>query len=140
MKFKTLNGREIDKNISKWLVDWDKICKSQFQYRIKQFFRPYWRHCCVGEEFSLPGAEGVLYVDLINFSQKIAVESHGKQHGYYNKFFHNGNRLNFLGSIRRDVKKVTWLEKNNFRVIEIYPDDEKKLSPQWIKDNFDIDL
>lgn len=140
MKFKTLNGREVNKTINKWLVKWDKPCKSQFQFRVKQFFKKYWEHCCVGEEFSLPGAGGILYVDLINFSQKIAVESHGQQHQSFNKFFHDGKRTNFLSSIKRDIRKITWLETNGFKVIEVNIEDEKKLSLKWIKDNFDIDL
>src|SRR6187399_1445415 len=132
MKFKTLNGREVNKNITKWLVKWDKPCKSQFQYRIKQFFRPFWEHSCVGEEFVPPCGGGVLYIDLINFSQKIVCETMGSQHDNYNAFFHSGSRTNFLSGIKRDVRKSDWIAKNGYKLIEIYPDDEKKLSPAWI--------
>ena len=72
-------------------------------------------------------------VDMINATKKIAVEVNGEQHSSFNKFFHNNSRANYLKSIKRDWRKTEWLEKNDFTIIEIYPKDLKKLSPEYIE-------
>lgn len=142
MKFKTQNGREVNINVSKYLIDWDapeKSYRSKFQYRVTQFFRPYWQNSICLTELKLPSAR--LFVDLMNASTKVAVEISGEQHRSFQKggFFHK-NRMDFLSGIKRDTLKQQILELNNYTLIEIYPEDEKNLSPKWIKDNFDIDL
>lgn len=138
MKFKTHTGREVNINVNKWIIDWDAPCRSKFQFRINQFFRPFFQYSVCLSEFKVPGKR--LFVDLLNVSQKIAVESMGEQHrscvlGYFHK-----TRLDFGKSIKRDFEKLEFLNRNNIKLIEVYPEDEKNLSPKWIKDNFDIDL
>jgi len=97
MKFKTLQGREVNINVSKYLIDWNapqEKYKSKFQYRVTQFFKPYWQHSICLCELKLPSAR--LFVDLINASAKIAVEISGDQHRKLS-FFHK-NRLDFLAT------------------------------------------
>ena len=73
-------------------------------------------------------------VDLINFTRKIAVEVQGDQHNQYNKFFHGGSRDKYLASIKRDMKKISWLEMNEFQVLEIETKDIENLSRSYIFD------
>ncbi len=123
------------KNCNKYKIDWDKPSRSKIQKQVKDFLRPYWeKYTGVYEEFPVFGTK--LKVDFICISLKIAVEVHGPQHENYNKFFHNGSRLNFLNSIKRDVKKMKWLELNGFRLVEIYFDEIKELGAEFYKKKF----
>ena len=58
----------------------------------------------------------------------------------FNEFFHNHSRMNYLKSIKRDCKKEEWLEKNNFKLLEIYEKDLKLLSAKFFLDNFNISI
>jgi very-short-patch-repair endonuclease len=74
-------------------------------------------------------------VDILNATKKIAVEVNGRQHSSFNSFFHNNSRNKYLASIKRDVQKREWLEKNGFTVIEIEEDEVNKLSEEFIVKN-----
>lgn len=137
MKFKKLNGAVVSKNISKYAADWDAACLSKFQRGVKDFFRPYWQYHLCYEEIPLVGTRYRL--DLYNASLRLAVESHGDQHTKYSEFFH-GNVIGYLNQIKRDSKKLNWCEINGIRLIEIYYDELKLLTPEWIKEKFDIEL
>jgi hypothetical protein len=41
MKFKNIFGKEVNKNINKFLADWDKPCKSKVQFNVKKFFEEF---------------------------------------------------------------------------------------------------
>ena len=139
MRLYTLNGKTpIYKNVSKFLVDWDGSCRSKFQKSIKDFFCEYWSSHIVYEEFPVYGTR--LKVDLLNATTKIAVEVNGEQHVKYNPFFHGKSRANFLKSIKRDIDKRKWLEKNGFILIEIYPEDLPSINKDFIEKNFNIKL
>lgn len=130
-------GRLIFKNVSKYSIQWDKPSKSKIQFKVKQFLKPYWRgHCCY-EEF--PVYQTLLKVDILNATLRIAVEVHGPQHSEYH-YFHNGHPGEYLNSIKRDMKKIGWLEKNEFKIVEINHDEVDLLSRQFFKEKFDIDL
>ena len=79
-------------------------------------------------------------VDLINFTRKIAVEVQGEQHNEFNKFFHNNSRDKYLESIQRDMKKIQWLEMNEFKVLEVTKEDLPELSRKYIFDTFGVDI
>jgi hypothetical protein len=79
-------------------------------------------------------------VDILNATTKIAGEVNGEQHVKYNPFFHGKSRANFLKSIKRDVDKKRWLDRNGFILIEIYPEDVPFMSKEFIEKNFDITL
>ena len=79
-------------------------------------------------------------VDFINATKKIAVEVNGPQHDAFHKFFHGNSRAKYLQSIKRDTQKAQWLEKNNFILMQIYEDDIKSLSTEYIKETFGVSL
>ena len=136
MRLLNINGKLVNKNVRKWLINWDQKSKSNLQFQFKQFFYPYWKNHIVYEEFPVYGT--MLKVDFLNATKKIAVEIQGNQHESFNKFFHDNSRLKYLQSIKRDVKKEQWLFKNNFKFLELYPEDLKLLSPQYIEEKCGI--
>ena len=136
MRLLNINGTLVNKNVRKYLIDWEGKSRSKLQFKFKQFFYPYWKNHIVYEEFPVYGS--MLKVDLLNATKKIAVEIQGNQHESFNKFFHDNSRLKYLQSIKRDVKKVKWLETNGFKFLELYEDDLKKLSPQYIEEKCGI--
>jgi hypothetical protein len=137
MKFKNIFGKEVNKNINRFLADWDKPCKSKVQFNVKKFLQPYWGTHVVVEEFPVFGTR--MRCDLINFTKKIAVETHGLQHDKFVKHFHR-TKTGFKNSVKRDLQKYQWLEMNGFRIIEIFENELISLSPDWIKEKFDIEI
>lgn len=136
MRLFTVTGRLLNKNVSKFLIDWDKKSRSNIQFEVKQFLKPFWKtHICY-EEFPVFGSR--MKVDFINFTKKIAIEVNGDQHNSFNKFFHNNSRLNYLNSIKRDYKKSEWLDKNDIQLIELETKDLPKLSVDYINHTFNI--
>ena len=138
MRLINIYGREQYKNVEKYRVDWDAKCRSKIQFTVKTFLRQYWQNHIVYEEFPVYGTR--LKVDLLNASNKIAVEVQGKQHEQFNKHFHANSRLKYLQSIKRDVKKSQWLEKNGFIVVEIMQDEVPTLNEDFFLKKYDITL
>ena len=138
MRLYNIYGKLVNKNVVKYKVDWDKPCRSKIQFNVKSFFKDYWSgHICY-EEFPVFGSR--LKVDLINFTRKIAVEVQGEQHNEFNKFLHNNSRDKYLESIQRDMKKIQWLEMNEFKVLEVTKEDLPELSRKYIFDTFGVDI
>lgn len=122
MKFKTLNGKErFVKNARKYAINWDKKSKSDIQFRVKQFVRPYWNRDIVFEELRIVGTR--LSLDFYNANKKIAIEVQGKQHQQFNKFFHNNNRANWLDQLKRDDLKLQFCLTNDIKLVEVYESD-----------------
>jgi hypothetical protein len=138
MRLFNIYGRLERRNVNKYLIKWDKSSRSNIQFEVKQFLKKYWRSCVVYEEFPVYGSR--MKVDILNATRKIAVEVNGAQHGNYNKFFHANSRINYLNSIKRDFKKLEWLEQNNYNLIEINYDEIDSLSKGFFKKKFKIDL
>jgi hypothetical protein len=136
MRLLNVNGTLVNKNVRKYLINWEGKSRSKLQYKFKQFFYPYWKNHIVYEEFPVYGS--MLKVDLLNATKKIAVEIQGEQHESFNKFFHDNSRLKYLQSIKRDVKKEKWLEINEFKFLQLYETDLKILSPQYIEEKCNI--
>ena len=131
-------GKLISKNVSQYLINWEGKSRSKIQFKTKQFLKPFWENSIVYEEF--PVYQIRLKVDILNVSRKIAVEVNGKQHDKFNKFFHANSRVKFLESIKRDMVKREWLEKNGFLVIEIEEDEVKDLNEEFFIKKFNITL
>ena len=129
MRLLNINGKLVNKNVRKNLIDWEAKSRSKLQFKFKQFFYPYWKNHIVYEEFPVYGS--MLKVDILNATKRIAVEIQGNQHESFNEFFHDHSRLKYLQSIKRDVKKEKWLELNEFKFLELYESDLKNLSPQY---------
>ena len=138
MRLFGLNGRLVSKNVSKYRIDWDSNSKSKLQFEVKQFLKQFWLNHIVYEEFPVYGSR--MRVDFLNATRKIAIEVNGAQHASFNKFFHQNSRAKYLSSIRRDYEKYEWLMKNEYKFIEIEPQDLKELSHKFIIDKFGIDL
>lgn len=118
MIFLTTTGRERKlKNSSKYLVDWDKKCRSKIQKSVKDLLYPHWVADIVFEEMPVLGTRMTL--DFYNANKKLAVEVDGNQHYQYNKFFHSNSRQNFLSQLQRDEKKEYFCEINQIRLVRI---------------------
>ena len=138
LKLYSATGRLMSKNVSKYLIDWNKKSRSKLQFNVKQFLKPFWQYQIVYEEFPVYGTR--MSVDILNFTKKIAVEVNGPQHRKFNAFFHNNSKAKYHESIKRDWLKTEWLEKNGFELIEIEDKEVNKLSVKFIKDKFDISI
>ena len=136
MRLLNVNGKLVNKNVRRYSINWEAKSRSKLQFKFKEFFYPYWKNHIVYEEF--PGYGSMLKIDLLNATKKIAVEIQGSQHESFNKFFHDNSRLKYLESIKRDVKKEKWIELNEFKFLELYEDDLKNLSPQYIEEKCGI--
>ena len=136
MRLYNINGKLVNKNVTKYRVDWQGKSASKIQFKVKQFFETYWKYHIVYEEFPVYGTR--LRVDLINFTKKIAVEVHGNQHFNFNKFFHGNSRAKYLQSMKRDWQKAEWLESNDINLVEIEEKDIENLSADFLEQNFGV--
>lgn len=137
MKLKNVYGRMVTKNVSRFLIDWDKPSKSKIQFQVKQFLKNYWQGQIIYEEFPVYGT--LLKVDFLNATLRIAVEVHGPQHGEFH-FFHNGSPNAYLQSIKRDNSKSQWLLANDFQFIEIMHTEINTLSKDFFKEKYGINI
>ena len=118
MIFLTTTGREQKlKNSTKYLIDWDKKCRSKLQKKVKDLLYPNWVSDIVFEELPVLGTRMTL--DFYNANKKLAVEVDGNQHYKYNKFFHSNSRQNFLSQLQRDEKKEYFCEINQIKLVRI---------------------
>lgn len=82
----------------------------------------------------------LLRCDFVNVSLSIVCEFDGEQHSSYNGHFHK-NRVGFLGSIKRDVKKEDEMERNGFKIVRINDADLKiGLTREWFEVNYEVFL
>jgi hypothetical protein len=138
MRLYNIHGRTQSRNVSKYLIHWNKKSRSKLQKRVKDFFKPYWLAHIVYEEFPVYGTR--LKVDILNATIKVAIEVNGPQHSSFNKFFHGNSRAKYLASIKRDHEKRCWLEKNQYKLIELEESDIKNLSKEFIESTFKIKM
>ncbi len=137
MRLYSTAGRLVNKNVSRYLIDWDKKSRSKIQFKVKQFLKEHWENHIVYEEFPVYGTK--LKVDILNATKKIAIEVNGRQHTSFNKFFHK-TRINYLHSLKRDHKKLEWLKVNDFELIEIEEKEVPLVSYKFIEDKFGVKL
>ncbi len=138
MRLYNIYGKLQNRAVTKYLIKWNKKSRSKVQFAVKDFLYPYWKSHVVYEEFPVFGSR--MKVDIMNFTKKLAIEVQGSQHNSFNAFFHNNSRAKYLESIKRDVKKAEWLEKNDFFLIEINEDEAYKLSKEFFEEKFNITL
>ena len=139
MKFLKYNSDKIvNVNISRYLIDWSRKVSGP-QLLVKQFLFKYWKSHIVLEEFFIPGSPRYR-LDLMSLTSKVIIEvSPRKVHNEYNKFFHKG-RGGYLKKMTSDMNKLLWSERAGYRYIELYDEDLKNLSKQYLKEKFDLDL
>jgi|TARA_R100000152_G_C6724297_1_gene149786 hypothetical protein len=138
MRLLNINGRLQKKSVSKYLINWNKKSRSKVQFKTKKFLEPFWKGHIVYEEFPVYGSR--MTVDILNATKKLAVEVQGKQHGEFNKFFHDNSRLKYLEGIKRDIKKAEWLENNGFILLEIEEDEVDSLSLEFFLEKFGMGI
>lgn len=138
MRLYNVFGHLQNKNVSKCVIKWDSPSRSKIQFRVKQFFKPFWNSHVVYEEFPVYGTR--MKVDLINATLKVAIEVNGRQHSEFNKFFHSNSRSKYLESIKRDIKKAEWLEDNNFKLVEVEEHEVNEMSKEFFKEKFNLAL
>ena len=138
MRLFNIYGRIQNRNVSKYLIDWNKKSRSKLQKRVKDFLKPHWLGHIVYEEFPVYGTR--LKVDILNATIKVAIEVNGPQHSSFNKFFHGNSRAKYLSSIKRDHQKASWLEENGYKLIELEESDLEDLSKKYIEDTFKIKI
>jgi|TARA_R100000808_G_C2120667_1_gene132030 hypothetical protein len=138
MRLFNINGRLQKKSVSKYLINWNKKSRSKVQFKTKKFLEPFWKGHIVYEEFPVYGSR--MTVDILNATKKLAIEVQGKQHGEFNKFFHNNSRLKYLEGIKRDIKKAEWLESNGFILLEIEEDEVESLSLDFFLEKFGMTI
>lgn len=138
MRLYNIYGKLVSKNVQRYKIKWDKKSRSKIQYKIKQFLKPFWQNQVVYEEFPVYGTK--MKVDILNATKRVAIEVQGRQHGEFNKFFHNNSRLEYLQSIKRDQEKALWLQQNDFKLIEITEDEINASSEDFLLEYFEKDL
>ena len=138
MRLLNINGRLQKKSVSKYLINWNKKSRSKVQFKTKKFLEPFWKGHIVYEEFPVYGSR--MTVDILNATKKLAVEVQGKQHGEFNKFFHDNSRLKYLEGIKRDIKKAEWLENNGVILLEIEEDEVDSLSLEFFLEKFGMSI
>jgi very-short-patch-repair endonuclease len=136
MRLYDIKGRLRSKNVSKYLIDWNKKSRSKIQFTTKKFLETRWRKHIVFEEFPVYGTR--MKVDILNATIKVAIEVQGNQHSSFNKFFHGNSRAKYLESIKRDVLKSEWLSKNNYKLIEVEENEIKLLSEDFFLKKFGL--
>jgi len=119
MTFKTLLGkrRKIKRPVI-YLINWEKKSRSKLQSRVKGFLKVFWDGDVVFEEFPVVGTR--LTLDFYNATKNIAIEVQGNQHTKYNKFFHKGNKINYLNQLKRDDEKLAFCELNTIKLVEVH--------------------
>jgi hypothetical protein len=119
MTFKTLLGkrRRIKRPVI-YLINWEKNSRSKLQSKVKDFLKVFWDGDVVFEEFPVVGTR--LTIDFYNATRNIAIEVQGGQHTKYNKFFHKGNKMNYLDQLKRDDEKLSFCNLNNIKLLEVH--------------------
>ncbi len=131
MIFKSITGSERKmRNPTKYLIKWDKKCRSKLQKKVKDLLHKHWFTDVVFEEFPVMGSR--MTIDFYNANRNIAIEVDGMQHYKYNKFFHSNNRVKFLEQLKRDEQKETFCENNSIKLIRIIETD--KINEELLKD------
>lgn len=138
MKFWHPNyNMQLDRNASRYLIDWDAPSRSKFQFEVKQFLKPYWEHCYVVEEFTIPRDRRS--IDIINFTYDIAIEVQGAGHTKFSKGWFHKTRSDYLNQKKRDFFKRQFCEMNDLALWEIFPED-MPLTENKIRNMFNFDL
>jgi len=137
MRLLSIKGKLTNKNVTRFLIEWDKKSRSIAQADVKKFLYPYWKNNIVYEEFPVYGS--LLKVDILNATRKIAIEVHGPQHEDFH-YFHNNSRAAFLKGIKNDEIKSKWLQDNKLQQVIIYTKEIKELSSTFFVERFNITL
>jgi very-short-patch-repair endonuclease len=121
VSFKLLDGRTKICRLDKYRVKWNGKSRSKFQEAVKEFLSVFWFTQFVYEEMPVFGTK--MKIDFYNANKRIAIEVDGAQHGKFNAFFHQNDRMVYAKHIMRDHEKNDWCELNDITMIRIVPSD-----------------
>jgi hypothetical protein len=108
------------------------------QKQIQDFLLQYVSPEYILQELRIPGS--LKRLDLVLFHKKIVIEYSPKSHhGTFNKFFH-GNRLEYLKTIKSDIQKQEYVERNGYTFIELSEKDLPLLSYDFFVQEFNVYL
>lgn len=129
MRLKTVKGIPRHLNVKSRRINWEGDSKSKFQKEVKRLLLPFWHHHVVFEEFPVYGTRYTL--DFFNANKSIAIEVQGKQHTKFIPYFHR-NQFDYLEQLKKDEMKRKFCELNGITLLEIFEEDIKKLSPEYM--------
>lgn len=136
-KFNSKTDIKVNWNLSQYKYN-PKKKVSVGQRKLQDFLLTYINPIFLYQECRIPGSKKRF--DLLISNKMLIFEySPESHHGQYNKFFH-GSKLGYLKTIKSDISKIEWANKNNFKVIEITDDDLDHLSYNYLIEKFDCYL
>jgi hypothetical protein len=131
MRLLDINGRPRFKNVEDRRISWNGESKSKFQQQVKFLLHPLWyHHNPVYEEFPIYGTRYTL--DFFNGQKKIAIEVQGGQHTKFTKYF-QASEFDYLKQLKIDETKLKFCELNNITLVEVFWNDKKNLSFEFLK-------
>ena len=67
MRLYNIYGRLQNKDVTRFLIKWNKKSRSKVQFAVKIFLQPYWKGHVVYEEFPVFGSR--MKVDIVNMTK-----------------------------------------------------------------------
>lgn len=125
-------------NTSRYSIDWENDGNSSLERQFRDLIYSYWKTQIILFQPRIPGS--LLKLDFLNVNKKLAIEIDGPQHGEFNKHFHNNSRANYLSSIKRDLEKENWCERNQIKLLRLNEEDLWNFSPSYIQQKFGINI
>lgn len=118
MKFKSLDGKEINKEVSsrRYPLKSKDDSRSLKQFELGQLLLQIYPSLEILEEMPVFGTK--LKFDFFIPSLKLIIEYDGQQHFKLNKFFHS-SKNDLKKQIERDTIKMEWCKLNNFRLVRL---------------------
>ena len=135
---KLVSDKIVTLRTSKYIIDWEKDGNSSLEKMFRDLIHPFWTNYIVLFQPRIPGS--LLKLDFLNVNKKLVVEIDGEQHGKFNAFFHNKSRANYLSSIKRDLEKEKWCERNSIKLLRLNEEDLQCFSLKYIQKKFGISL
>lgn len=132
MRLFDINGRPRFKNVEDRRINWNGESKSKFQKGVKFLLHPLWyHHNPVYEEFPIYGTRYTL--DFFNGQKKIAIEVQGGQHTKFTSYFQK-DEFDYLKQLKIDESKRKFCDLNKIKLVEIFWEDKKELSINYLKE------
>ncbi len=121
-------------NVKPYIIDWENDGASKIEIQFKDLIKRYWINDIILYQFRIPAS--LLRIDFLNVNKKIAIEIDGAQHNKFNKHFHADSKINWLGSIKRDLAKEKWCEQNNIKIHHLIEEDLDNFNRKYILNKF----
>lgn len=113
-------------------IKWNEPSVSKLQTSVKSFLKTIWFDDIVAEEFSVKvGRSKTLRFDFYNLTRRIVVEVMGDQHTRKIDHFHKTDE-DFWKGVENDRLKELFCEKNEIRLVEIYPNNIP-VNYEWLR-------